>query len=209
MECNIVNDLLPLYIDDCCSEESAELVKKHIESCKTCNALYKRMNSPADITSVIFAPKTIGKINDWKASVLQSVLLFVSFAIITVGVALEAATPSGLMNGYWAVSLVIPATGFLLSLANWYFIRLYKSRKRFSNCSLLATLSATVCAYVWTGFHYEMNLIELFAESNFIEFFDVMQGVLFLYGIGIMLTAISCILSKVLSNRYAKMLGKD
>jgi len=209
MECNVVKDLIPLYIDDCCSKESASIVKEHIENCHTCKELYESMSAQSDMAPVVSAPKKISKINDWKASVLQSVLLFISFAIITVGVALEASTPSGLANAYWALSLVIPATGFLLSLANWYFIRLYKSRKSFSNCSLLATLGITVCAYIWAGFHYELNFAQLLQGIDIIEFFDMLQGLLFFYGNGILLSAVFCVLSKVLSSKYAKMLGKE
>jgi hypothetical protein len=135
--------------------------------------------------------------------------LFFSFALITIGVALEARTGSGLMNGFWAFNLVIPATGFMLSLANWYFIRIYKSRKSFSFFSLIATLGITLCAYIWSGFHYELNLLELFSECNFVELLDVMQGILLLNGFGIVLTIVLCVLSKTLSNQYAKMLGKE
>lgn len=208
MECNVVKDLIPLYIDDCCSEESAKIVKEHMENCCSCKELYENM-SAADMAPIISAPKKLSRISAWKAAVLQSVLLFVSFAIITIGVALEAATPSGLMNGYWAVSLVIPATGFLLSLANWYFVRLYKSRKSFSNCSLLANLGITVCAYIWAGFHYEFNFAELLQGNSFMEFLDMLQGLTFLHGIGILLSAEFCVLSKLLSSKYAKMLGKE
>lgn len=209
MECNVVKDLIPLYIDDCCSEESAKIVKEHIENCPCCKELYESMNTASDIASVVSVPKKLSKINDWKASVLQSVLLFISFVIITVGVAFEAATPLGLVNGYWALSLVIPATGFLLSLANWYFVRLYKSRKVFSNCSLFATLGITVCAYVWAGFHYEINFAQLLQGIRFPEFIDMLQGITFFYGIGIVLTVVFCVLSKLLSSKYATMLGKE
>lgn len=209
MECNVVKDLIPLYIDNCCSEESAAIVKDHIQNCTSCKELYESMNTPSDVTAVVSTPKRLSRINDWKASLLQSVLLFVSFAIITLGVALEAATPSGLMNGYWALSLVIPATGFLISLANWYFVRLYKSRKIFSNCSLLATLGVTVCAYIWAGFHYESNLSELFSGIHFFDFVDVLQSIALFYGIGIALTIVFCVLSKLLSSKYAALLGKE
>ena len=37
MNCDIIKDLLPLYIDECCSEESANEVKKHLEKCKECD----------------------------------------------------------------------------------------------------------------------------------------------------------------------------
>lgn len=210
MECHVVKDLIPLYIDDCCSEESAKIVKDHMETCTSCKEFYESMNAPSDVTPVVSAPKKLSRISDWRASLLQSVLLFVSFAIITVGVALEAATPSGLMNGYWAMSLVIPATGFLLSLTNWYFVRLYKSRKIFSNCSLLATLGITICAYIWAGFHYELNVYELLQDISFPDLFEMLQCIITLfYGIGIVLTAVFCVLSKLLSNKYAVMLGKE
>lgn len=209
MNCNIVKDLIPLYIDGCCSEESKSVVEEHIKACDECKKLFEDMKAPSDIVSVSKAPITFRRLNERKASVLQSVLLFLSFALITIGVALEARTPSGIGNGFWALNLVIPSTGFMLSLANWYFVSAYKNRKSFSNYSLIATFVITMCAYVWSGFHYEMDLSGLFADCNFVEFLDVMQGVLFLNGLGILLTAVFCILSKTLSSQYAKMLGKE
>lgn len=209
MNCNIVKDLIPLYIDGCCSEESEKVVEDHIIYCDNCKKLLEDMKSPSDIVEVSKAPKTFSKLNDWEASVLQSVLLFLSFALITIGVALEAKTPSGLLNGFWALNLVVPATGFMLSLANWYFVRVYKSRKSFSNCSFLTTLVITLSAYIWSGFHYEINLFELFAGNDFANVLEILHALLLLNGIGILLTVAFCTLSKTLSNQYAKMLGKE
>ena len=209
MNCDIVKDLIPLYIDGCCSEESEKAVEEHIRNCSDCKKLLEDMKSSSDIITVSETPKKFSKLNDWKASVLQSVLLFFSFALITIGVALEAKTPLGFWNGFWALNLVIPATGFMLSLANWYFIRIYKTRKSFSNYSLIATLDVTLCAYIWSGFHYEINLLDLFAGNTFAESLDILHALLLLNGIGILLTAVFCALSKLLSNQYAKMLGKE
>lgn len=191
MDCNIVRDLIPLYIDGCCSEESRKLVEDHIEICPACRELLEEMKAPSEIASTSEAPVTMSRLNDWRASVLQSILLFLSFAVITVGVALEARTPAGPMDGFWAGSLIVPATGFLLSLANWYFIRFYRSKRSFSNCSALATLSMTACGYIWAGFHYEGSLLHAAG------------------GLGIVVTIVLCIVSLLLSNRYAKMLGKE
>lgn len=210
MECNVVKDLIPLYIDDCCSEESAKLVKEHLESCPGCKEYYESISAPCVITPVFSAPKKISKINEWKASILQAVLLFASFAIITVGVALENDTPYGYMNGFWALSLVVPTTGFLLSLANWYFIRLYKSRKSFSNCSMIAAIVITAGAYIWTWSHYEINFFELFSGVRFEEFAKMLPEAAFLYGgLGIALTVVLSVLSRFLSGKYAAMLGKE
>ncbi len=197
MNCEVVKDLIPLYIDGCCSKESAREVEEHIKTCTECKVLFDDMSSPPDVVSEAEPLKHFSKINDWKASILQSVLLFISFALITIGVALEASLPDGFTNGMWATNLVIPSTGFMLSLANWYFVRVYKSRKRFSNCSEIATLLITLCGYIWLGFHYEWPI------HYFLSW-------LHMVGIpGILLTTLFCVLSKVLSNRYAIMLGKE
>ena len=47
MECNIIKDLIPLYIDGCCSEESARLVREHTETCAACKHLIAEMKKPS------------------------------------------------------------------------------------------------------------------------------------------------------------------
>ena len=45
IECYIIQDLLPLYIDHACSEQTAEDIKKHLQSCEKCKKLYDEMSS--------------------------------------------------------------------------------------------------------------------------------------------------------------------
>ena len=211
MNCEIIKDLIPLYIDGCCSKESERTVEEHLKGCSECKMLFEEMKEPTDIIAASESLKAFSKINDWKASVLQSVLFFVSFGLIIIGVAAEAyAGSDSLGNGLFAFNLVVPATGFMLSLANWYFVRSYKNRKVFSDCSSLITLGITVGAYFWTAFHYEeMGFLELFKGVSLGGFFDTLHGILFLLGGGIVLTGVFCVLSKILSHKYAEMLGKD
>ena len=42
-ECNIIKDLLPLYIDDVLSDDSRELVEKHLKECTKCADELKKM----------------------------------------------------------------------------------------------------------------------------------------------------------------------
>ncbi len=219
MNCNVVKDLLPLYVDGCCSHESAALVEEHLGECGACKAELSQMKTPMEEQGGLqnstqeqpHVPTQMSRVNGWKASVLQMVLLFLPFGMITLGVAVEATTGSSHMfNGWWAFNLVIPATGFLLSLATWYFLPLYQSRKQFSNVAWLTTLGITTAAFVWGLFHYEMNWFEVFGEMKFIgEIFESIPLLLLMYGLGGVLTAVLCVLSKVLSNRYAKLLGKE
>lgn len=193
MDCNIIKDLLPLYIDNCCSKESIRLVEKHLESCQECRKTYDCMHESC-ISQTAEQPKVnLHRVSDWKASMLQSLMLFVSFAIITLGVILEGSTPTGSTNGIWAITLIVPATGYLLSLANWFFVRIYKNRKMFSACSCIATLAITILGYGWAMLHYADNIALSFPWTL----------------IGIVISAIFCILSKILSNQYALLLGRE
>lgn len=203
MDCNVIKDLIPLYIDGCCSEKSETLVKEHTACCDACKRFLEEMRAPTDAVTVSKAPVKPRKLREWRASVLQVVLFFVSFLLMTAGVAREAATTAGSGNGFWAMNLVVPAAGFMLSLANWYFVRFYKSRKRFTNGSLIATAGITLCLFAWTGLHYGMF------NSLFFTGFSTAIYCLTFFARGILLTVLFCVLSKVLSDRYAKMVGKE
>lgn len=43
IQCEVIQDLLPLYIDNICSEESRHMVSEHLESCAECKRLYANM----------------------------------------------------------------------------------------------------------------------------------------------------------------------
>lgn len=41
--CDVIQDILPLYCDGVCSEDSRELVERHLESCAECSKLLGKM----------------------------------------------------------------------------------------------------------------------------------------------------------------------
>lgn len=43
--CDLISDLLPLYIDKACSKASADAVEEHLSECESCSRLYKDMQS--------------------------------------------------------------------------------------------------------------------------------------------------------------------
>lgn len=205
MNCNIIRDLLPLYIDGCCSVESENEIKSHLESCEECRKISEEMKEPIDTQETVCKIKPSAKINHWKASILQSVLFLFSFLLITVGVYFEAQL-FGFGNGLVAFNAVVPVTAFMLSLTNWYFVRFYKSRKLFSWCSLAIMLAITLCATLWTCHHYNFSFIEAYSGASLIDF---AESVYFFFNCGIVLTVILAVASKILSSLYAKMLGKE
>ena len=44
--CEVIQDLLPLYCDGVCSEESRELIQDHVQSCEKCREELRLMNLP-------------------------------------------------------------------------------------------------------------------------------------------------------------------
>lgn len=49
-ECSIVRDLLPLYVEDMVSPETAEFVGEHLKSCETCQAEVQNLRQPPAVT---------------------------------------------------------------------------------------------------------------------------------------------------------------
>ena len=193
MKCNVISDLIPLYVDDCCSEESSKLVKEHLEGCESCRLAYNAMTQKSTVSQVKKPAIKMRRVSDWKAGVLQSMLLYFSFALIVFGVILEGHTPEGPENGLWAAALIIPGTANLLSLANWYFIRVYRSRKMFSNFSCLITLLMVIGGYSWIYLHY--------ADGVVLTSPQVITGAV--------LSTAFVVLSKIFSNLYGKLLGRE
>ncbi len=50
--CEIVQDLLPLYVDDVCSEASREMIRKHLPGCPECAGVLKKLKND-DIEEVL------------------------------------------------------------------------------------------------------------------------------------------------------------
>lgn len=46
MNCNIIKDLMPSYIDGICSEETVSAIEKHIEHCTNCRTILEMMQQP-------------------------------------------------------------------------------------------------------------------------------------------------------------------
>lgn len=196
--CEIIKDLLPLYIDKCCSCESAEAVENHLKECDACKSVFESMNYEcADSEQATYIPQKLSSVKGWQASVLQSILLFISFGILSVGITLEAYTPYGATNGMWAFSVIVPTASFMLSLSNWYFVKFYKSRRSFSWFSVLFTVVISICFFVWAVIHFRSTFIEL--SASILPFLAISSAI----------SGVFCVLSKLFSNIYAKMLGKE
>ena len=85
IHCNIIKDLLPLYIDDVCSEESKEIIETHILNCEDCRSEVISMKSdipPIKIEENLDKAKSIIKISKkWKREMRKYLLEGVVVAV--------------------------------------------------------------------------------------------------------------------------------
>lgn len=87
VECNVIKDLIPLYVDDYCSNESRQLVDEHMKKCDNCRASYENMkvplldsHDPLDIepssADMVIVKKGVKKIRRlWALSIIIVLLL--------------------------------------------------------------------------------------------------------------------------------------
>lgn len=91
--CDMIRDLLPLYTDGVCSEESRKYVNEHLASCPECTDMLQKMNQKVAVS----AEHDISSIRKIKKRIRLG-----KIAAITVSVILLA---GGLFGGYiWAVT---------------------------------------------------------------------------------------------------------
>ena len=202
MKCEIVQDLLPLYIDQCCSDASRTEVEMHLQSCSKCASLWKQLSKESCMDrSTDLNVKEVPQCRQvciWKASVLQSVLFLISFLLIVIGVTKEAATGSrNSANGIWLFDLIVPATALMLTMVNWYFVRFYHSHKSFSGSCIVIFLFISLLAALWGLSHYHLweNLQQVMQNPTS-------------YLPGVVLTIIFAVLSNRAADIYAGWIGK-
>lgn len=41
IDCGVITDLLPLYLDECCTDASKKMVEEHLQECEECKKIYR------------------------------------------------------------------------------------------------------------------------------------------------------------------------
>ena len=49
LSCNVARDLLPLYHDGVCSDESRALVEEHLDGCPDCAGILKELQGEVEL----------------------------------------------------------------------------------------------------------------------------------------------------------------
>lgn len=91
--CDVIQDLLPLYEDECCSEESKKIVENHLKECESCRKKSQlfaknmpKLNDEEDVAEVKAIKKGAGKIKRIRAIGIAALVLAILVACIAIPV---------------------------------------------------------------------------------------------------------------------------
>ena len=189
--CDMISDLLPLYLDKACSQSSIEAVEEHLSECRSCNELLESMRSSEEVID-----NAIAKERD---EVLSKQSKFFKR---------RSAVAGSIIGGIFAVPILVClivnlATGAGLS---WFFIVL---AAMFIPASLtVVPLMMPKNKRLWTITLFTVSLLVLLAVcciySGGSWFFIAASGVLFGLSIPFMPVVVNTKpVAKVLGNNKA------
>lgn len=92
IDCNIICDLLPIYIDKICSKQTEDLVEKHLQTCKTCKKRFDQMNKniPSNIIPPVFdSKKFFCNIREHILGMIIAISLMISCFVINASAVIE------------------------------------------------------------------------------------------------------------------------
>ena len=88
VSCDIIKDLLPLYLDDVCSSDSKTAVTEHISTCEKCNAELRAMQKEVPINktgqNMTEAEAVMNLSRRWKKGMTKSLLKGILIAILSI-----------------------------------------------------------------------------------------------------------------------------
>lgn len=137
-ECEIVQDLLPLYYDDVCTPSSRQLVQRHLENCASCRTLYEQLQNDSvnriieqESHDVLKRHARKEKTAAYKAGLIISV-----FLLIPIIITLLVSVSSGM--GLGVFSVVVPS---MLLIAALTAVPLMTEQRRLTKSILTGVLA--------------------------------------------------------------------
>lgn len=94
MRCEIIQDLLPNYIDGLTSPVTNQEIENHLNECRKCRELFKDMSETVDVSAM--PSKSIDPFLKIKESQIRKIILAVFITIAIVGVGFEV------WDSYWS-----------------------------------------------------------------------------------------------------------
>lgn len=101
ISCNIIEDLLPLYVDDMVSEDSRQLVEEHLKACPTCRRMQEEIMRENHLTDIKKGSDSV-QTNKMEAELLKKIRCKIrKKRIASVLLAVAIVLAAGGIGHYW------------------------------------------------------------------------------------------------------------
>ena len=101
ISCNIIEDLLPLYVDDMVSEDSRQLVEEHLKACPTCRRMQEEIMRENHLTDAKKGSDSV-QTNKMEAELLKKIRCKIrKKRIASVLLAVAIVLAAGGIGHYW------------------------------------------------------------------------------------------------------------
>lgn len=115
ISCNVIKDILPLYVEDLASEDTRKVVDEHIDQCHNCKKELEDMQV-STITPIDTDMRPLEKIRDSMRRKKLQTILFTSIITIVIAIALMAfLTAPEYLNDVTSVSIVENSDGTIVA----------------------------------------------------------------------------------------------
>ena len=117
--CNIIKDLLPLYHDGVCSQESADIITDHFVECSACQAYYQLLCSEEPLPELPkSAEEELKKAASFRAirnKLLKKQIIFIAACLLIICIAAAAVVDvlKNIIIFLYPQSMVISSDGSL------------------------------------------------------------------------------------------------
>lgn len=124
--CNIIRDILPLYIEDMASVDTVSFVEEHLAICEECRAELEQMKNPKELENksenieAKHAIKTIKKKWSWKIGVLVLYYIPVIVALTFYGTLALVAGLGVIQTSAWFFVGFLVLAAILMTKNKWW-----------------------------------------------------------------------------------------
>ena len=81
IECDVIKDLLPSYIDKVSSKATNDLVEEHIKNCKSCESKLKEMNKEIDVKPIYIQEEKIDYLKGYRKNKIITIIFTIILTI--------------------------------------------------------------------------------------------------------------------------------
>ena len=162
--CEIIQDLLPLYIDDVASKESRSMIEEHIKSCSDCRNMLSKMQSDGEEIKFKTETAEIGVLKMIKKKIMKThVIVGIVSALLVIAAVISLATHAAGAKAigfdFWIMGAIIAGLLFINAFFGMYNLKVTQRIKQLSGLQYAILLFLNVSNTGNCVIHLIINVI--------------------------------------------------